>query len=40
MVDTINICSQLENAMNFRISEINKIKDYFIAKICEKETMN
>ena len=28
---------QLNNAMQFRLYEINKIRHYFIAEICERE---
>ena len=35
-----NMYSQLDNGMQFRIDEINKVKVYFIAKICEREEMS
>ena len=30
---------QLENVMQFMLDKINKIKDYFIAEIRERETL-
>ena len=31
---------QLDIAMQFRLDKINKIKDYFVAEISERETMS
>ena len=35
-----NMYSQLENVMQFRLDKINKIKDYFITEIREREAMS
>lgn len=35
---TVNIYPQLDNLMQFKIDEINKIKDYFIAEIHKRES--
>ena len=35
-----NICPNLNDQQQFRLNKINKVKDYFIAKIEERELMS
>ena len=38
--ETHNIYPNLNDQQQFRLKEINKIKDYFVAEIKERELMN
>ena len=38
--EKIHMYPQLDNEMHYRLNEISRIKDYFIAEICERETMS
>ena len=35
----INMYLQLEDAIQFKLDEVNKFIDYFIADICKRKTM-
>ena len=40
MVEASNVSSNLDNQQEFRLNKINKVKDYFIAEIRERELMS
>ena len=40
MVEASNVYSNLDNQQEFRLNKINKVKDYFIAEIRERELMS
>ena len=37
---TVNMCPQLYHAIQFRLSKVNDVKEYFIADIHEGEIMS
>ena len=40
MVEASSMYSNLDNQLEFRLNKINKVKDYFIAEIRERELMS
>ena len=40
MGEVPSMCPNLNDKTKFRLDEINKIEDYFIAEICKGESMN